>query len=215
MNCFRMKTWWTLKETHNPSNIALENWNLELWEKIIVLKWVIVSLKVNVFRNLELQWSVPVSDKCLWLVFSELFEERRHKLLKRLILGGRELRLLSKKRISVEKTIREKEIVKATQVRMSMACLYLLGKCGCSCGRQFPKFQFDLQRKQSSLSLLIDMFGKAEMRVKRWLFWKAGEDFKMRVTPVWCGWVGIIVFLSPQKSSVFPWFSMKLAMIQY
>ena len=30
---------------------------------------------------------------------------------------------------------------------MSMACLYLLGKCGCGSGRQFPKFQFDLQRK--------------------------------------------------------------------
>ena len=164
MNCFRMKTWWTLKETHNPSNIGLENWNLELWEKIIVLKWVIVSLKVNIFRNLELQWSVPVSGKCLWLVFSE---EKRYKLLKQLILGEGGLRLLSKKRISVEKTIREKEIVKVTQVRMSMACFYLLGKCDCSCGRQFPKFQFDLQRKQSSLSLLIDMFGKAEMRVKR------------------------------------------------
>ena len=57
--------------------------------------------------------------------------------------------------------------MKVTQVRISMACLYLLGKCDCSCGRQFPKFQFDLQRKQRSLSLLIDMFGKAEMRVKR------------------------------------------------
>ena len=34
---------------------------------------------------------------------------------------------------------------------MSAACLYVLGKCGCSSGRQFPKFQFDLQRKQRSL----------------------------------------------------------------
>ena len=144
MDCFRMKKWWTLKETHNPSNIGLENWNLELWEKIIVLKWVIVSLKVNIFRNLELQWSVPVSGKCLWLLFSELFKERRYKLLKRLILGEGGLLLLSKKRISVEKTIREKEIVKVTQVRMSMACLYLLGKYDWRCGRQFSKFQFDL-----------------------------------------------------------------------
>ena len=83
--------------------------------------------------------------------------------MKQLILGEGGLRLLSKKRISVEKTIREKEIVKVTQVRMSMACFYLLGKCDCSCGRQFPKFQFDLQRKQSSLSLLIDMFGKVRV----------------------------------------------------
>ena len=51
----------------------------------------------------------------------------------------------------MEKTIREKEIVKVTQVRMSVACLYLLGKCDCGFGRQFPKFQFDLQRKQRSL----------------------------------------------------------------
>ena len=168
MNCFRMKKWWTLKEKHNPSNIGLENWNLKFWGKIIILKWVIVSLKVNIFRNLELQWLVPVSGKCLWWVFSELFEERQYKLLKRLILGEGGLRLLAEKRISVEKkTIREKELVKVTQVRMPMACLYLLGKYDCSCGRQFPKFQFDLQRKQCSLSLLIDMFGKAEMRVKR------------------------------------------------
>ena len=50
---------------------------------------------------------------------------------------------------------------------MSAACLYLLGKCGCSSGRQFPKFQFDLQRKQRSLFILMDMFGKAEMWVKK------------------------------------------------
>ena len=135
----------TLKETRNPSNIGLENWNLELWEKNVVLKWVIVSLKMKIFRNLELQWSVPV--KCLWLVFSKLFEERRYKLLRRLILEKGGLWLLAKKSISVEK---EKEIVKNRQVRMSMACIYLLGKCDCSCRRQFPKFQFDLQRKQRS-----------------------------------------------------------------
>ena len=160
---FRMKKWWTLKETRNPSNIGLENWNLELWEKIIVLKWVMVSLKANIFRNLELQWLVPVGGKCLWLVFSELFEERRYRLLKWLILGKERLQLLAKKRISVEKTIREKEIVKTTQVRLSMACLYLLGKCDCSCERQFPKFQFDLQRKQHSPSLLT-MFGKCKWK---------------------------------------------------
>ena len=50
---------------------------------------------------------------------------------------------------------------------MSAACLYLLGKCGCSSGRQFPKFQFDLHRKQRALFILMDMLGKAELRVKR------------------------------------------------
>ena len=63
----------TLKETHNPSKIGLENWSLGLWEKIIVLKWVFVSLKLNIFRSLQLQWSVPVSGNCLRLVVSELF----------------------------------------------------------------------------------------------------------------------------------------------
>ena len=82
----------------------------------------------------------------------------------------------------LEKAITKKEIVKVAQVRMS-ECLYLLGKCGCSSGRQFPKFQFDLQRKQFSLFILMDMFGKAEMRVKMQLLWQKGEDFKMRVTP--------------------------------
>ena len=165
MNGFRMKKWWTLTETHNPSNTGLENSNLELWEKIIVLKWVLVSLKVNIFRNLELQWSVPVSGKCLWLLFSELFKERRYKLLKRLILGEGGLRLLSKKRISVEKIIREKEIVKVTQVRMSMTCLYWVNMTGVVEG-SFPNF--NLTCKESvHYQLLIDTFGKAEMRVKR------------------------------------------------
>ena len=50
---------------------------------------------------------------------------------------------------------------------MSIAYLYLLGKCDCSFARQFPKFQFDLQRKHRSLLQLIDMFGEAEMGMKR------------------------------------------------
>ena len=45
----------------------------------------IVSLKVNIFRSLDLRRSVPVSGKYLWLVFSELFEERWYRFLKRLI----------------------------------------------------------------------------------------------------------------------------------
>ena len=32
---------------------------------------------------------------------------------------------------------------------------------------------------------------KVEMRVKRQLFWQAGDDVRMRITPIWCGWVGI------------------------
>ena len=66
---------------------------MELWteKKSIVLKWVIVSLKVNIFRKprkpIFRKWLVPVSGKCLWLVFSELFEEKRCRLLKRLSWG--------------------------------------------------------------------------------------------------------------------------------
>ena len=36
---------------------------------------------------------------------------------------------------------------------MSMTCLYLLGKCNCSFRKQFPKSQFDLQRKQKTLNV--------------------------------------------------------------
>ena len=56
-----------IKETHNPSKIGLQNWNLGLWEKMIGLKWGIVSLNVNILRSLELQSLVPVCVKCLWL----------------------------------------------------------------------------------------------------------------------------------------------------
>ena len=48
------------------------------------------------------QWQVSV------LVFSELFEEKRYKLLKRLILGEGGLRLLAEKRILVEKNNQRK-----------------------------------------------------------------------------------------------------------
>ena len=49
-----------------------------------------------------------------------------------------------------------------------MACLYLLGRCDYNFGRQFSEFHFDLQRKNSGhYSLLIDMFGKTEMQMKR------------------------------------------------
>ena len=35
----------------------------------------IVSLKINIFRSLELQWAIPVSGKYLWLVFSEFLRK--------------------------------------------------------------------------------------------------------------------------------------------
>ena len=60
----------------------------------------------------------------------------------------------------------------------------------------FPNFNLTCKENSVHYSLLIDMFGKAEMGLKRWMFWQAGEDFKMQVTPTWCGWVGIIVRLS-------------------
>ena len=66
MNCFHMKKCWTLKETHNPYKIGVENWDLGLWEKVIVLKWVVGSLKANVLRKSRItvisssQWQVSV-----------------------------------------------------------------------------------------------------------------------------------------------------------
>ena len=40
--------------------------------------------------------------------------------------------------------------------------------------------------------MLLPAF-KVEMPVKKQLFWQAGDDVRMRVTPTWCGWVGITV----------------------
>ena len=71
------------------------------------------------------------------------------------------------KRIPVEKTITEKEIMKVTQVRMSIAYLYLLGKSDCRFGGSFPDFNLAYKENSVHYSLLIDMFGKAEMQVKR------------------------------------------------
>ena len=39
--------------------------------------------------------------------------------------------------------------------------------------------------------ILLLPTSKVEMRVKRQLLWQAGEDFRMWVTPAWCGWIGI------------------------
>ena len=63
-----------------------------------------------------------------------------------------------------------------------MACLYLLGKCGCSFGRQFPKFQFDLQKKTAftiNYSLIY--------LVRQKCGWK-GNCFDKRVKTLKCGW---------------------------
>ena len=47
---------------------------------------------------------------------------------------------------------------------------------------------------------------KVEMWVKRQLFWQGVDDVKMRVTPAWCGWVGITTFmLGPTFQLVFSW----------
>ena len=57
--------------------------------------------------------------------------------------------------------------MKVTQVRMSTACLYLLGKCDCSFGGSFPNLNLTCKKNSVDYSFLIDMFGKAEMWVKR------------------------------------------------
>ena len=78
MNCFHMKKWWALKETHSPSKIGLENWNLHLWEESIFLRWVTVSLKMNNFRNHRntvidsSQWQVSVFS-IFWVIWRIVF----------------------------------------------------------------------------------------------------------------------------------------------
>ena len=57
--------------------------------------------------------------------------------------------------------------MKVTQVRMSIAYLYLLGKSDYRFGGSFPDFNLAYKENSVHYSLLIDMFGKAEMQVKR------------------------------------------------
>lgn len=45
---------------------------------------------------------------------------------------------------------------------MSVACLYVLGKCDCSTGRQFSNFDLTCKENSICYSLLIDVFGKVE-----------------------------------------------------
>ena len=72
---------------------------------------------------------------------------------------------------------------------MSMACLYLLNKCDCSVGKQFPKFQFELQKHSVHHSLLYNMFGKAE------------RSFDRRVKNLKCGCHGSLL-LQPCKATL-------------
>ena len=62
----------------------------------------------------------------------------------------------------------EKEIVKVTQVRMSVECPYLLGKFTVVLEGSFPNRNLTCKENFSrSLLILIGMFGEAEMLVKR------------------------------------------------
>ena len=98
MNCFRRKKWWRLKETQNPSKIGLENWNFGILRKNYSSERINCFSKREYFqKSLELERSVLVSGKCLWLVFFELFEERRFRLLKLLIWRGRGVTVTHKK----------------------------------------------------------------------------------------------------------------------
>ena len=60
---------------------------LDFEKKIIVLKWAIVSLKLNISKKPSDQYQSVA--KCLWLLFSELLVERRCRLLKPQDLEGR------------------------------------------------------------------------------------------------------------------------------
>ena len=64
----------------------------------------------------------------------------------------------------MEKTIREKEIVKVTQVRMSMTCFIYCVNVTAFLEGNFPNFNLTCKENNVHSSLLIDMFGKAEMR---------------------------------------------------
>ena len=85
-----------------------------------------------------------------------------------------------------KKTITEKEIVKVTQVRMSVACLYLWLRFW----KAVSQISIWLVKKAVfTIHYSIDMFGKAEMR------WK-GTCFDRRVKTLKCEWVGIIAHIN-------------------
>ena len=83
--------------------------------------------------------------------------------------------------ISVEKTIREKEIVKITWVRMSLACLFLLGKCDCRFGRQLSKISIWLVKKAFTINYSLIFW------VRQKCGWK-GNCFDRRLKTLKCGW---------------------------
>ena len=62
--------------------------------------------------------------------------------------------------------------IKKIQIIISIDLITALGSVGCY--------------------ILLPAF-KAESRVKRQLFWQAVNDVRIRLTPAWCGWVGISV----------------------
>ena len=84
-----VKKWWALAKgnTIHPTKIGLENWKLlGLWEKIIVLKWAIVSLKLNIFKKpgvtlSELQSVIiifwVIRGKAVWTPKATRFGDKR------------------------------------------------------------------------------------------------------------------------------------------
>ena len=65
-----------IKGNRHPSIIGLENWSLGCWEKIIILKLTIVSLKVNIFRKPRIlvvsssQWQMSVIS-IFWVIWGK------------------------------------------------------------------------------------------------------------------------------------------------
>ena len=70
---------------------------------------------------------------------------------------------------------------------MSMPMSISIGQLTAILEGSFPNFNSTSKEKRIHYSLLIDMFRKAEMRVKRKRFSQEGEDFRMRVTRARCG----------------------------
>ena len=61
--------------------------------------------------------------------------------------------------------------------------------------------QKKLGQESNCLFLLLPAC-KVEKRVKRQIFCQAGGEFRMRVTPAWYGWVGMIVCTSLLKTLI-------------
>ena len=149
-------------------------------------------------ESLELQWLTPVSGKCLRLVFSQLFEERPCRLLKRLSWRGGEGRLrLHTKKIATILLASFHSRLKSFNLRWFFIWrIFLSNQCFSAsnfvstqpCPQGFFNF-FDMESKRSARTILIllilTLWGTSDISLQWWLLIRSKffSNFSNRKTP--------------------------------